>query len=95
MLIDQYRTESYNDDFVPTNEAWITGENENELYQITNEAMESYNCLFENLIFTTFNFAKKKFKILIVLISTLILLKTTFLTLLHSADVSPDLIIEG
>ena len=52
MLIDQYITESYNDDFVPTNEAWITGENENELYQITNEAMESYNCLFENLIFS-------------------------------------------
>ena len=52
MLIDQYITESYNNDFVPTNEAWITGENENELYQITNEAMESYNCLFENLIFS-------------------------------------------
>lgn len=54
MLIEQFLNESSVNalDNIPVlDESWITGENENELYTIANEAAESSNQLYENMIF--------------------------------------------
>ena len=54
MLIEQFLNESSVEalDNIPIlDESWITGENENELYTIANEAAESSNQLYENMIF--------------------------------------------